>query len=187
MSQIRNSNNKNEWEFKYRINRIIILLLLLLINIGSYANNTIDSLINVSLDKFITNNADKYELITINQYDILNKQFSNTDTPFIVKVDFNGDNLIDFAIIVRNKITDKIDLLGFVNNNKNRFEYYFIDHFINDGKLDFILSVEDKGEWTSIDNTIYVDNDGITIERFNLSLSFSYYWKNNTFIKHYWD
>src|SRR5690554_6011444 len=144
-------------------NRIIILLLLLFINIDSYANNNnIDSLINVNLNKFITNNVDKYEPITINQYDTLYKQFTDADNPFVINVDFNGDNLIDFVTIVRNKITDKIDLLGFVNNN-NCFECYFIDDFNIEGKLDIILSVENKGEWISIDNTIYVDNDGITV------------------------
>lgn len=167
-------------------NRIIILLLLLFVNIDSYANNNIDSVINVNLNKFIKNNSDKYELITINHYDTLYKQFTDTNNPFIIKVDFNGDNLIDFATIVRNKITDKIDLLGFINNN-NCFECYFIDTFNNEGKLDIILSVENKGEWTSIDNIIYIDNDGITVERFNESLSFSYYWKNSTFMKFYWD
>lgn len=174
----------NIFNVKYLL--LNIFLLIIFSNSLVLRGGNKDSIFNSYIGRFIENSNGKYKYIDIKKYDLRWKEFSNSTSPFIIEGNFNGDSLIDYSILIENKVITKIELICFINT-KGSFNMYSLDTFDYKSIIDIVLNIESRGLWESIDEKINTRFDGITVELFNESLSFSYYWDENKFKKFYWD
>lgn len=115
------------------------------------------------------------------------KDYSQSDFPYLCRSDFNGDGIIDYSLILKNKKFNQVSIYVFVSNKKKytTFEIDKLDCFEN--KIGIVLLVERKGEWESITEKKVIKNDGITVELINDGLTFSYYWEKGKFEKFMYD
>ncbi len=141
-----------------------------------------------SLYDYINKNLSSYLIPELSDYIKGWEKFSyNNNLPFICMSDFNGDGLEDYAIILL-KDGIEIHLFAFHTTAISSYRYYLIDSV---GKLnqenEIILSIEKKGLWEAIDESINVENDGILIDFIRESKSWAYYWDGKKYIKFLFD
>ena len=111
---------------------------------------------------------------------------SDSIPPFCCTSDFDGDGIRDYCLLL-SKDKKELYLYAFLTTNKS-FNSVLIDTIrIQDSGIDAVLSIQNKGEWESVDNKINVPNDGITVDLIEESISWSYYWTKNGFVKFLYD
>ena len=140
-----------------------------------------------NLIEFVSQSLPKMQIPTAENYLKGWESFSNeSDLPFYCSGDFNGDNLIDYCLLVI-KDSTIINLYSFLNQN-NGFQIVLIDslRYLPKG-IDIIVTTEPKGEWESIEETISIPFDGITVSQIEESLTWSYYYKNDRFERFLYD
>jgi hypothetical protein len=111
---------------------------------------------------------------------------SDSIPPFISSSDFNGDGDLDFAVLLMNQ-NNTLYLYSFIANVED-YTPILIDTFSYKNRgIDAILGITDKGEWEASDEKLLVPNDGISIDFFEKSLGWSYYWKEGKFERFLYD
>ena len=101
--------------------------------------------------------------------------------------DFDGDNVDDYALLLRDK-NNKVCLFFFSTANNN-VKHSLIDCFgIWEGEItELNVAIEPKGKWEAIDETIKVPFDGIMVNDLKESRSKAYYWDKTKFVKFLYD
>ncbi|MFC0878915.1 hypothetical protein ACE01N_20140 [Saccharicrinis sp. FJH2] len=166
------------------MNRILVFtafFLFLACNIK--ATNIPDSLIN-----FIEKELPGFSIPTTKEYlQDWNKYLKTEGTlPYYCSSDFNGDNKLDYAILLTDSLNE-VSLYAFIKEI-NDYKVILIKHLGSQGKeIQIFISVEQKGDWESATNKINVPNDGISIDLTEESLSWSYYFDGKTFKRFLYD
>lgn len=101
--------------------------------------------------------------------------------------DFDGDMVDDYVLLLRDE-NNKVCLFFFSIANNN-VKHFLIDCFgIWEGKItELNITVEPKGKWEAIDETIKVPFDGIMVDDLKESRSKAYYWNKTKFVKFLYD
>lgn len=139
------------------------------------------------LYSYISTELPDFSLVKTSEYISELSNFLEKDSqPYFCRSDFDGNGQNDYAILLwENESTICIIVFNSVDNGYN---YQTLECFEKTkGSLDIVLSTEPKGEWSSIDETIDVPYDGILVEFLEESHSYSYYWKNDSFLKYLYD
>ncbi len=109
------------------------------------------------------------------------------ESSFYCVSDFDGDNVSDVALLLRNA-SNKVCLfvLKFKNDN---VVHYFVDCFgIWEGKItELKIAVEPSGLWEAVDGETEVPFDGIIVDDLRESLTKAYYWDGEKFVKFLYD
>lgn len=115
------------------------------------------------------------------------KDYTKNKFPFLCEIDFNGDRITDYSLILKNTKTDQIFVYAFISDYK-KYKTYKVDVFESKAKkIGIILTLEKRGEWESVTEKKIIKNDGLTINLANESLTFSYYWEKGKIIKFKYD
>jgi len=116
------------------------------------------------------------------------KSYEHITTPMFAFSDFNGDKEKDYAIILLSKKNHrKILLCTFLSNEKSYFICRIRTFDLNNDLIDVFISTQKKGYWQTANGGKLIKTDGITVDWASESLSFSYYWTNNQFVKFLYD
>lgn len=101
--------------------------------------------------------------------------------------DFDGDKVDDYALFLRDK--NNTVCLFFFSTANDKVEHHLIDCFgIWEGEItELSVTVEPKGKWEAIDETIKVPFDGIMVDDLRESRSKAYYWDKIKFVKFLYD
>ena len=106
--------------------------------------------------------------------------------PFYCLGDYNGDNLKDHCLLLI-KDSTQLSLYSFLTLD-NSYQIILIDTIARLTKgIEVVIYTEPKGEWELVEETISVPFDGISIDLIEESNSWSYYWKNDRFVKFFYD
>ena len=85
------------------------------------------------------------------------------------------------------KDSTQLSLYSFLTLD-NSYQIILIDTIARLTKgIEVVIYTEPKGEWESVEETISVPFDGISIDLIEESNSWSYYWKNDRFVKFFYD
>ncbi len=163
--------------------RIIFIFILSLLG-----NNIFSQNIPESLFKYIDNKLPELSIVSIDQYVSKWNHFTKDDQqiPYFCPGDFNGDDETDYAILFTNTVK-QLYLYAFLKTDDS-YKVILIDKFTNQKeKIQIIVRTEPKGIWESIVDEISVRNEGVSILRIDDSLSWSYYYKDEVFIKFLYD
>jgi hypothetical protein len=110
-----------------------------------------------------------------------NEFVKNDDLPFFCSTDFNGDEIIDYACILTT--VDEYSVYIFLSQGES-FKHYLIESGkISNTRINLLLSIEEKGEWETVDGIITVKNNALLINYVDESMSFAYTWNGYEFIK----
>lgn len=101
--------------------------------------------------------------------------------------DFDGDNIDDYALLLRNQNNEVC--LFFFSIVNDKVEHCLIDCFgIWEGEItELKIAIEPKGRWEAADETIIVPFDGIMVDDLRESISKAYYWDKTKFVKFLYD
>lgn len=136
------------------------------------------------LKSYINISLSDYSIITLSDYfDEVSSFLEGDKLPFICKSDFDGDEKMEYAILLK-KGDDKLCIIA-ISLLENKHQE--IDCFNFNNEVDIILSVEKKGKWETIDETIDVPNDGILVDFAKESLSKAYYWDGQKYVEFLYD
>ncbi len=106
--------------------------------------------------------------------------------PYYCSGDYNGDGLKDHCLLLM-KDSAQFFLYAFLTADES-YKTILIDKIGRMTKeIEIVLSTEPRGEWESIEETVSVAFDGITLNLVEESNAWSYYWKNDRFVQFYYD
>nr|WP_319401738.1 hypothetical protein [uncultured Carboxylicivirga sp.] len=155
-----------------------LLLVGLVFSSNTGARNIPDSLVN-----YINKELPQLLIPSCQDYvtDWESFQDDNSQLPYFCTSDYNGDNLLDFAVLLKDS-KGELFLYAFIRQD-NEFNVVLIDKFTNEDnkKIQILIGTELKGEWESITEKITVLNDGISLALIEESLSWSYYYHEGKF------
>ena len=148
----------------------------------------VDANLPPDLVNYVQSSLPNYSFLKEDQYVQGWKSFKfDGHIPFFCEADFNGDNRIDYALVLLDRLQNKLSVVAFFRKG-NDFNYLIIDTYnYTEKAVDAIISTKKRGQWETIDETIVVPYDGINIDFVSESLSKSYYWKENKFVKVIYD
>ena len=112
--------------------------------------------------------------------------FTENETPYFIKSDFNGDKFDDYGILLKKENSRIVSLFAIMSNERKKI-MKIEDFRYNLPKISIVLNIQEKGIWQSATQTITIPFNGITVDFFEESISFSYYWKNDKFNKFLYD
>jgi hypothetical protein len=139
------------------------------------------------IENLIKDSLENYSLPIKEQFIDEWKSYGYISTPMLATSDFNGDSKNDYAVILLSKERNKTLLAVFLTN-KDSFVICKIKTFdINESLIDVFISVEKKGYWENINGKTHIKYDGICVDWASASLSFNYYWENNSFHRFFSD
>ncbi|WP_282035481.1 hypothetical protein [Saccharicrinis aurantiacus] len=163
---------------------LIFLTVGLVFSSSLEAKNIPDSLVH-----YINKELPKYKIPSCLDYMKGWESFQDDDTqlPFFCTSDYNGDNLLDFAVLLKDS-SDELFLYVFLQQ-ANGYEIVLIDKIqnYNSKKFQIVIRSELKGVWESITEKITVCNNGISIVLIEESLTWSYYYHEGKFIQFIYD
>lgn len=136
-----------------------------------------------SLLDYIEDKLKEYAVPEIDDYIEGWESFSkDQEYPYFISSDFTGDNRIDYAILLKN-IRGSLTLFVFHYLNEEQYVHYQIyDFYLNAEGIDVLLSIEPKGVWESVFETVKTKADGILVELIVLSRSTAYYWDGQKYV-----
>lgn len=169
----------------------IIVILLFVVGFGisdictTTSNQDADSEI---VYNYIQDSLKNYKPLIITTKDTTSWLKTYISKSYACMLDYNGNGRSGYALLLKD-VASKSVFLFCLSVNDSTVECYKIDSFrINNVKApDIEVSVYPKGIWESVDEKIHVRNDGILVENLYESLSFAYYYKDNRFIKFFFD
>lgn len=177
---------------KTRLKKTILLSFMLLVcnlsatNIVSsekYRQNLLPDFIKT----IIKDSLKEYVIPDEKMFDSEWKSYEHITTPMFAFSDFNGDKEKDYAIILLSKNHRQILLCVFLSNKKSYTIYRIRTFNLNNNFIDVFISIQKKGYWQTVYTKKLVKYNGITVDWASESLSFSYYWTNNQFVKFLYD
>ncbi|HRZ43042.1 MAG TPA: hypothetical protein P5228_10115 [Bacteroidales bacterium] len=145
-----------------------------------HASKLISSYLNDSLSAYCP----------IVQVDIDSSQFLidlNLRQGYSCFSDFNGDKLIDYALLLRDD-SNHVSLFVF-NIQISKVSHIFIDNYGSWPEQFPLLEVgvEPKGIWRAADEKLRVLHDGIFLSEVNESITYAYYWNDGKYKKFIYD
>lgn len=164
---------------------------LLLTEITGNSNNIAsnqDKCVPPFLREYISKELKQYIIPTTEDYVAGWKSFlENKTLPFLACGDFNGDNKFDYAMILIHKGFDKSELFVF-NATDYGYLYFKLEEYdVFNKKIATVISIEKKGTWESVNETITVTNDGLLVELIEEGLGWSFYWDGQQYNKFLYD
>lgn len=161
-------------------------------DIGKEIKNTSKSdsantggLIPKELATYIKANLVKYQFPKIDEYDANWRDYKTDNVPFLCSSDFNGDGKRDYALILID--TSKVEVLFVFNKEGQSYRHFQLEKFKKNNKFGIVLTIQEKGEWASIDESKVVNNDGILVEDIFESKSKAYYWDGEGYTQFLFD
>jgi len=155
---------------------------------GQIHKSTVDDNQILSIYEYIQDSLPDYNFIMEPKKDSESFCFQKYKEKSLACVsDFDGDKVDDYALLLKDK-NNKVCLFSFSTVNNN-VKHYLIDCFgiWEDEITELEISIEPKGKWEAIDETIKVHFDGIMVDDLNESKSKAYYWNKNKFVKFLYD
>lgn len=144
----------------------------------------VNNIISDKLIDYINSSLPDYTILTITDYfNEVNNFIDNGELPYICESDFDSDGKMEYAVLLK-KGDHKLCIM-IISLLKNKHQE--IDCFNFNNKVDIILSVEKKGKWEAVDETIDVPNDGILVDFAKESLSKAYYWDGKKYVEFLYD
>lgn len=167
-------------------------LALLTINVfclNTYSKDNINKLnIPDSILKIIADSLPNYYIPNDNQFLVEWKEYDNLKRPMYAVSDFNGDSIIDYAFVLSSKCKNSVSIFVFVSKSRNRYRIINLREFNTTPKLiDIFINVEKRGWWESTSEKKHIKHDGLNVIWASASVSYSYYWKGNSFQKFFYD
>lgn len=168
--------------------RITFILLIVFQQCQGQVDSSIDNNQASSIYYYVQNSLPDYNFIVEFDADSITHCLQKyKEQSFGCVSDFNGDNINDYALLLRDK-NNKVCLFSFSTANDN-VKHYLIDCFgVWKGEItELRIEIEPKGKWEAIDETIKVPNDGIIVDDMRESISKAYYWDKTNFVKFLYD
>lgn len=155
---------------------------------GLYYSAEKDKCVPPFLREYISKELKQYIIPTTEDYVAGWKSFlENKTLPFLACGDFNGDNKFDYAMILIHKGFDKSELFVF-NATDYGYLYFKLEEYdVFNKKIATVISIEKKGTWESVNETITVTNDGLLVELIEEGLGWSFYWDGQQYNKFLYD
>lgn len=132
--------------------------------------------------KYISDSLYEYSIASLTDYmEGWEQATENKKLPYFTYSDFNGDESVDYAILLTK---DSTIYVFAIHDTKQGFQPHIVKSFyFMPGKNQIVIHIEKKGIWRGMENEINVSNDGIGASWFNESRSSSYYWGGNSYIR----
>ena len=147
-----------------------------------------DNSMPLILREYIAEELKQYIIPTTEDYDIGWQDFLEKESlPFIACSDFNGDNNLDYAVVLIQKGRDKSALFVFNATDKGYLYYKLEEYDVFNGEIATVVSIEKKGTWEAVNETITVSNDGLLVELLEESLSWAFYRNGQQYEKFLYD
>ena len=143
----------------------------------------------VDLIKLITDSLDGYSIPTKEDYDTkVNSFIESIPYPYFCKDDFDGNREIDYAFLLKSS-DNRLSFFIFnnINDNFQIINMGSIPMGISEKGITTIISIKEKGNWFAFDTTIFVPNNGISLELLEESRTNSYYWDGSRYQRFFED
>ncbi|MCW3785758.1 hypothetical protein [Plebeiibacterium sediminum] len=163
--------------------RITFIFILFFIGNNIFSQNIPDHIIH-----FIEEKLPQLSKVSIDEYVAYWNDFMEEEgqLPYYCSGDFNGDNNKDYAILLTDSVK-QLYLYSFLKN-ENSYKVILIDKLASQNEMiQIVVHIEPKGVWESIVDEINVSKEGVTIDLLDESLSWSYYFEDDKFIKFLYD
>lgn len=112
-------------------------------------------------------------------------EYKNTKSasPAIVTSDFNGDKILDYAMLLKQKSKESILFCVFLSNN-DKHKLYKIRMFkLNKHTIPYVVNIEKRGNWeTAYDKVYKVKNDGVSVFAIDDYIIYTYYYEDEKFV-----
>ncbi len=100
--------------------------------------------------------------------------------------DFNGDGIADQAVLLHDANGASI-VVAYLQRSGD-FEKYILDTIAaSSTKYNVALSICAKGSYAGAGETFVLQNAGIDVHLLDESLTFTFFWSGNRFVRHLWD